>query len=128
MPRRLVRIAVAFGIAGVFIPLLLMVLYGAVVYNAPPASQRAFRDLAVFLWPTGMALASEPGRHWTAVERGVATLVTIMENAVLYTVLGLLIGYMLQLLRPDPRRFDETAAEDELERQRSAKAKAAGSQ
>ena len=55
---------------------------------------------------------------------------TLLEILVVIAILGLLIGYMWQLLRPDRHKFDETAAEDELERRRAelARAKSAGGQ
>jgi len=117
MPRRLVRITLAFALAGVLIPVCLMLMYGAAYSYAGPQPQARFQRVSVFLWPAGAALAGNDGSV-LPMRHAAATLVTVVENAVLYTMLGLVVGCVAHLLWPDPAKFDPNASEEELEREK----------
>ena len=98
MPRNHLRIALVFFFIGAIVPGLLLLTWQDYFLHTTVFAQSRFVDAAFALWPTGIQIMMVPHPdHGAGLTATIAVLV--IQNAILYSVVCLLVAWMIGQLR-----------------------------
>jgi hypothetical protein len=98
MQRKTLSIALEFFRIGAAIPLILLLLWSVFFEHARTGIQDRFLNLAFLLWPTGIQILAVPLPEGSFGQ--IATIaIMVIENAILYSIIALLIHWIVVRLR-----------------------------
>ncbi len=98
MQRKAAHIARDFFLVGAVVPLVLLTIWRFFFEQSHLISQRRFLDAAFLLWPTGMQILVVPHPE-SSFGHIVTIAIFVLENAVLYSVVALLVNWIVTRVR-----------------------------